>query len=323
MEAPLESINNQHVVYTPPSLKEVSAVIVVFQPNLELIKNVEAIRQQVDRIVIVDNGSSEEALIHLRRVNQVQGIETIWNANNLGVAAALNQGVQRARELGFEWVLTLDQDSRPAKDMVQKLWAVYQNQAESDRIAIVAPQVIDADLDRRAPFLRRKWGFIYERVLCENVSLKDVTTVITSGALMRISAFETIGGFREDFFIDYVDTEFCLRAQLHGYKIIAACQAKLEHRLGNRKKVKVGPFTLMPTFHPPWRWYTINRNRIPMLKLYALRFPHWLVYELVATMYVLLRMLLTEDKRGAKLRAAIRGTWHGLRGWMGAETLAI
>jgi hypothetical protein len=51
--------------------------------------------------------------------------------------------------------------------------------------------------------------------------------------------------------------------------------------------------------------------------MYALRFPHWLAYELVATIFTSLRMLSTEDQKGAKLSAIARGTWDGLRGRMG------
>ena len=61
----------------------------------------------------------------------------------------------------------------------------------------------------------------------------------------------------------------------------------------------------------------MSRNRIPMIRGYALRFPHWFTYEIVATAYILLRMLITEDQRLEKLKAFWRGTLDGLRGRMG------
>jgi len=309
-----------HDQQAPPNdfpTDRVCGVVVVFQPDADLAKRIDVIRQQVDHIIVVDNGSGGQAKENLQRASVVQGVETIRNASNLGVATALNQGARRAGELGFEWVLTLDQDSIPAPDMVRELWAVYRTQVEPDRIAIVAPQVIDAGLGRRAPFLRKKMGFIYERAQCEEMYLENVTTVITSGALVRISAYEAIGGYRDDFFIDYVDTEFCLRVRRSGFRIVVACRARLNHYLGKRRRVSIGPITLMPTFHSPERWYYMSRNRIPMLKAYALRFPHWLTYELIATIYVMLRMLLTEDQRVAKLRAIVQGTRDGLKENMG------
>ncbi|MBE3041888.1 hypothetical protein IMZ48_04760, partial [Candidatus Bathyarchaeota archaeon] len=162
----------------------------------------------------------------------------------------------------------------------------------------------------------RRW-FLYERVRCRGDRLDDVSIVITSGSLLRASAFQALGGFREDFFIDYVDTEYCLRALSRGYRIVVACNAKLEHRLGDRTREQRGPFVLYPTGHSPTRWYYISRNRIPMLRMYALRFPHWLTFEIAASAFWLLRMLIAEDLRAEKVRAVLRGTWDGLRGRMG------
>ena len=54
-----------------------------------------------------------------------------------------------------------------------------------------------------------------------------------------------------------------------------------------------------------------------MLRTFALRFPHWLTYEIVAALFMLLRLLTPEDQKLAKLSAIIRGTWDGLSGRMG------
>ncbi|MFV2045536.1 MAG: glycosyltransferase family 2 protein [Anaerolineales bacterium] len=301
---------------------KVCAVVVAHNPGNDLNDRLVAIRRQVDRILVVDNGSNPESQAVLERIARIQFIDLIRNPTNEGVATALNQGIRHAREEGFSWVLTLDQDSEPSPKMIHEQLDVYFAQMEPDRVAIVAPQVIDADIGRRAPFLRRGFGPFYRRDRCDNSTLRDVTTVITSGALVRLSVIEAIGGFREDFFIDYVDTEFCLRALRSGYRIVVACRAELYHRLGDRRKTKIGPFSLYPTFHSPERWYSISRNRIPMLRMYAFRFPHWLTYELVAALFTIFRMLLAEDQRAAKVRAIVQGTVDGIRGRMGKPPTA-
>ena len=296
---------------------QICAVVVTYRPSPRFVPLIRSLEGQVRQIVVVDNASDGGGAEVLRQVASMAAVEVIHNSRNLGVAAALNQGVRWAAELGFAWVLTLDQDSRPAENMLAELMAARKSLEEPERTAILAPQVIDEGLGRKAPFLQPRGGIFYRRTTCDAPLLENVTTVITSGSLIQISAFEVIGGFREDFFIDYVDTEFCLRAQTHGYRVAAACRAKLYHRLGERKRLAFGPFSLFPTFHPPSRWYTISRNRVPMLRAYGLRFPHWLTYELVASAFITLRMLLTEDERPAKLNAILRGSWDGLRGRLG------
>lgn len=134
----------------------------------------------------------------------------------------------------------------------------------------------------------------------------------------NLGIYEQAGPFRDDFFIDYVDTEYCLRVKRRGFHIIVACNAHLQHKLGNQKKFKVGPLEMRPTFHSPVRWYYISRNRIPMIREYGLRFPHWLLYELVINGYGLLRMMLFEDQKWTKILALLFGALDGLTGRTGA-----
>ena len=72
-----------------------------------------------------------------------------------------------------------------------------------------------------------------------------------------------------------------------------------------------------PTFHPPIRWYYISRNRVPMIRMYGLKFPHWLSFEIVSSIYIFFRMLLFEDHRLKKFKAIYYGTLDGVRGRMG------
>jgi len=100
-----------------------------------------------------------------------------------------------------------------------------------------------------------------------------------------------------------------------------ACRAHLEHRLGDRREASLAGLSMMPTFHSPARWYYMGRNRIPMIRMYAWRFPHWFTYEVVASIHGLLRMLLFEDRRREKLLAVMKGTFDGLLGRLGPGPL--
>jgi rhamnosyltransferase len=316
MEASTSSKNNL-------KNQNVCAVVITYNPDDPFPMLLRELDRQVAYIVVVDNASSGESLEYIEQVKEITNLTIIKNAENVGVAAGLNQGFMKSGELGFKWVIAFDQDSRPEPGMVRKLWKLLQEHSDTSMIGIVAPIIMDNESKRNSPFLRRKSHFIYERVECHQGQLADVTAVITTGSLVRLSTFEELGGFREDLFIDYVDTDFCLRLLLHGYQIWVACDAELHHTFGHRKKIRKGPFTFYPTFHPPERWYTISRNRIQMIKSYGFRFPHWLFYEFVATSYIFLRMLFTENDRLAKLLALIQGTRDGLRGRLGKPYWAI
>ncbi len=288
----------------------VAGVIVTRNPDDALVDAVAQARQQVAALIVVDNGS--QGLPDLD-----PEVSVVRNAENLGLGHALNQGLALAGETGAEWALTLDQDSRPEDDMVARLLAAAAQAPHPEAVAVVAPVVVDPGWKGPYPFLRKGPMGLFRRAPCGEQVLDPVTTAITSGSLVNLQAYSTIGPFREDFFIDYVDTEYCLRAQTLGFRIIAACGAKIHHRLGSRRRATWAGVPFHPTFHPPDRWYYISRNRISMLRLYALKFPHWLAYELSGSLYRLVQLALVEDRRLEKAGAIVRGTLDGLRGRMG------
>jgi rhamnosyltransferase len=222
-----------------------------------------------------------------------------------------------AVEKGYPYVLILDQDSVPQQGMVQALVETHRRHPERHRVAIVAPQAIDPGIRSRPRYIRKWKGPLFELVRTGALPLENVTLVIASGALLPSEAILALGPFREDYFIDYVDTEYCLRALAHGYRIVVAGNACLHHHLGQQKAAKLGPLVVYPTRHTASRWYYMGRNRIPTLATYGARFPHWVAFDLAHGAYGLLRMLLTEDERGPKLAAYVRGTWDGFRGRMG------
>jgi rhamnosyltransferase len=299
-----------------PHPSTVCGVIVSYNPSQEIGDEIDSLSGMIPQVIVVDNNSKPESLRWIESIKSGQ-VEIIRSPRNLGVAAALNLGLQRTLDLGYNWALTLDQDSQPAADMVARLCDAYQQAKDPDRIAILAPRIFNRGLDKPTYYLRPRFGPFYERAYCDTGILDSVSTVISSGSMINLKVFQTLGGYREDFFIDFVDTEFCLRARKCGYKITVACEARLEHALGQRREVRVIGLRLYPTFHSPQRWYTISRNRVVMIRTYALYFPHWFTYEIVASFYTLARMLLAEDDRLRKLRAAWRGFRDGLRGEMG------
>ena len=61
----------------------------------------------------------------------------------------------------------------------------------------------------------------------------DIFVIISSGSLIHIDVFKKIGLFRDDFFIDYIDFEFSVRARLNDFQISLVKDAILYHKQGN------------------------------------------------------------------------------------------
>ena len=72
-----------------------------------------------------------------------------------------------------------------------------------------------------------------------------------------------------------------------------------------------------PTFHSALRLRYMARNRWVVWRRHAWAFPHWAAFDAVYSHYNLLRVLVFEDGRAAKLAAVVRGTWDGVCGRRG------
>ena len=299
-------------------MKKTLGLVVTFNPSPQFHSHLNILLAQLDQVLVIDNASGAETRLLLEREARLHpSLQVQFNDSNLGIAAALNQGFRRAVERGYEYIIVFDQDSLPASDMTARLLAAYRAHPARERIAIFAPQVQDSVTGERITYLKKRGMFSMRRVPCQAEILDDVSLVITSGSLNNLAAYQKLGGFREDFFIDYVDTEYCLRAQAHGYRIAVACKAVLHHRLGDQQRKQIGALTLRPTFHPPLRWYYINRNRIAMLGMYAFKAPYWALYDVMVGSYAFLKMLLYEDQKLRKNLAVIMGIFDGLFRRMG------
>ena len=136
---------------------------------------------------------------------------------------------------------------------------------------------------------------------------------ITSGSLIKAEIFEAAGFYDETLFIDYVDTDFCLRVQKGGYKILSVSSAFLEHELGQRQARHFFGLQISFRIHTAWRYYYIFRNRLLLYRRYWAIAPGWLLHDLRWLILEVGRIFLLEDGRKPKIRALMHGIKDGLR----------
>jgi rhamnosyltransferase len=287
----------------------VSAVVVTFFPDAGFPERLAKIAAQVSRVIVVDNGTAGESLEHLERALRDRlDIVCVRNHENLGVAAALNQGIRRALtdEKGCSWIVTFDQDSLPIGDMVETMLTVWKSHPHPERLMVGGPRTtfVDStslpDLTGSSPW-------------CE------VTHVITSGSLIPRRAFELAGYFNEGLFIDYVDIEFCLRLKTLGYEVIGVQTAEILHHMGQLEERLVWGKKVHPTHHPPLRRYYQFRNAMLLHRQYRRSQPSWCRRNRRILMKILVLILLYERRRLQSLHQILRGIVHGLTGRSGRE----
>src|SRR5580658_5467236 len=125
--------------------RSVCAVIVTYHPTVDMIERLPMVLAQVQGLVVVDNGSDAEELAQLRETSLVFGFQLIENIENLGIAMALNQGVQWAKSENYPWVILFDQDSRITDGFIDQMFVAWQSHPARERIASMHPRYVDPD----------------------------------------------------------------------------------------------------------------------------------------------------------------------------------
>lgn len=290
------------------------AVVVTYGADEEVLANLGAVLDACGRVLVVDNGSPAAIKAAMAAL---PGVTLLAQAENIGLAAALNVGLEQASKLGCEWVVTFDQDSRPEPGMVAAMLATQRKQPLA---AVIGPRIHEESSDpaRYRWVTRHEWvPFLFRRVPCTGDDLPAVTMMVTSGSMIEVATWRRLGGFDAALFIDYIDTDFCLRAIRSGRSVAVSGPAVLRHRLGARQTRTVLGRDFRPTHHAAFRHYYMARNRVRMWRRHAWAVPHWAAFDLSFALYNYMRVLLFEDQRWAKVKAIVRGTWHGLCGRIG------
>jgi rhamnosyltransferase len=300
---------------------DVCAVVVTYHPDSEFPERLARILPQVGALVIVDNGSNETELKMLREVSAKSSITLVPNAENLGIARALNIGIQRAA-LKSSWALLLDQDTLVDGDMVQRLLAVYASFPDKDHLAVIG----SGFRDLHGGFHARDIDIPGEAAAAGNApagAWKEVESVITSGSLVPLKAHAAIGPFREEFFIDYVDSDYCFRARALGLRVIKTRNPIMSHAIGAASQHGLLWLNKWTTNHSPDRRYYGARNDTVMLREYGnYPFGSWALKSLARRLRTCKRIALYEEMKTAKIIAVMQGWWDGVRGHMGPRATA-
>lgn len=298
--------------------ERVGAVIVTYFPRPTVLRALlDAISPQVEHIVLVDNTPNTQASDYLTRFAS-QRCDVIVHGDNLGLAAAQNTGIERARARNCDHVLLLDQDSLPAPQMVDRLRAALRRlQSAGLRVAAVGPRWHDRHSGHDAPFVRVGLGRMYKLHCCDGTDQPiECDTLLASGCLMPLASFDVIGPMDDDLFIDQVDVEWGLRAQARGYRLYGVCDAVLVHGIGEAAvRVWFDKDRRVPV-HSPVRDYYLVRNAITV---FFRRPAPWRWRLLQATRLPGLVFVLTVQMppRIARLRMILKGLVDALRGRLG------
>lgn len=288
---------------------DLCSVIIIYQADInKFAKILERHQKNFDNIILVNN--SPEISLDIFKSKQVYIIN---NQSNIGLAAALNVGIIEAKKQGAEMVALFDQDTdlppNFSKDMLH-----YINQYQGDKpVALFSPIFHNHVINRSSKHINFKYFHLVRRTVHSDDNYANPYFVITSGSIIPIDVLDKVGPMRDDFFIDLVDTEWCLRARHKGYEIVAINKVMIDHYLGDYAVNIIGH---KYPIHSPLRIYYYFRNAIFLYNMSAYDIK-WRFSEAFRDFLRFLFYMLFVKDRKTYFKYIIKGYYHGLIKRMG------
>jgi rhamnosyltransferase len=271
----------------------IAGVVILYYPSESVMQNIQTYLSEVELLYVFDNspGVNKKLMDNLCRLEKVT---YLTEGKNVGIGAALNIAVRKALQQGYNYLLTMDQDSSAYQDMISTMFVHLK---ENERIGLITPFHQHVNAPKHPP----------------QTEVETVVAAMTSGNILRLSAFDKVGGFIEKLFIDYVDIEYCLRLQMAGFSIVRVNKAILLHTVGHTVSRRFFGRTVYPVNHLPVRHYYQTRNRFYLHRLYGKKFPEYFRPDRKMFWNGILKILLYENQRFKKLMMISKGFMAYLR----------
>jgi rhamnosyltransferase len=284
-------------------------IFVLYQPTEEFLKNLAKARAFCPNMVAVDN--SPEANLRLHQCLREQGIQVMYNRNQGGLAGAYNRGAEVLLERKCEVIFLLDQDSD-----IEALF--FENMMQACRKLgtdefLVGPKIYEINLKKCMPVFQ-PGKYLPKRLHIDdqNEGMYPSLCIISSGSAISAAAYRKLGVFREDYFIEYIDIEYSLRAVSQNVPVYMNAAVTMRQTTGKIER-HGDKYT---TNHVAWRRYYGARNAVHCLYLHRASWGlHW-VSGLLAFLQVL-RVLQYEPQKLKKVTAITCGYLDGFFGLLG------
>ena len=283
-----------------------------YRPNVETLRKVIAsLSSGVEKVFIFDNSEHSFNTDGLFHGSSMQ-MQFIYNAENIGIAAAQNRLLDESLVEGFDLAILSDQDTIYPEGYALNLQGYC---FAKENVAAVCPGWLDINLQSDANYPGQYIFDSSNRLKLDRSEPEflEISHAISSGMIINLHNLRRVGLMRDDLFIDWVDNEWCWRARASGCVVLAIPAVKVSHTLGD-STIKI--FGKNFVKRSKERNYYIIRNAL-YLALYS-RTP------LAAKTYLLKKVihhsvfsLIASQDKLAELYCLIKAWLHGLGAKLG------
>lgn len=268
---------------------KILCTIILFQPNWDNVKSLlEDMSKSIDYFFLWDNtpgGCGKDVFL-----GYVISRRGEYGGGNLGLSHAYNEAWKYASENGYDYLMTMDQDSH---------WVgldAYISQISSHESITKFNSVYFASTSagNDIPFT-----YIY-------------SGGINSGAVIPIRFLNEIGGYNTDFFVDAIDDWLMLEASKHHLLCLLVGNSHIVQKYGEGGYGRFLGRSFKVTNYSPMRLYGIMRNYLILWHDYPLskETKKKILIDFFLTWFA--KIVLGESNKWKKLSAMFAGIFDGM-----------
>jgi GT2 family glycosyltransferase len=226
-----------------------------YKDTIECVQSIQNMNYENFKILIVDNGSTNDSIIQLKRaVNECFIIESKMN---LGFAGGNNLGIKYALENGADYILLLNNDTIVDLNFLNNMIQPFKSNID---IGIVGCKIM------YYPEKNIIWyagGYIdWFRFVGMHFGLKEfdkgqyndekeIDFMTGCCMLIKKEVFKKVGLLSNEYFMYFEDVDFCVKVRERGYKIWYNPNAVIYHKVGFSAGGEESSFAI--------KWCTRNR----------------------------------------------------------------
>lgn len=249
-----------------------------YKDTVECVKSILECKYSNYKIIIVDNASKDAILLKADKwLND--NAEIVYAKENNGFSEGNNIGIEYAQKYSPDYILLLNNDTVVIPGFIEKLLAPF----DKDTTVAITTGIINYYYDKKSCWYNfgsysKLTG--YTRMLGNYKGSEPKEVGFSTGCLMMISNsfIEKYGALSEDYFLYSEDTEYCLRVNKNGYKIVSVPEVLIYHKVN----ASTGTGSKM-------QQYYLVRNYLQVIKKYGSVFPLAYVFRFLLSVYEIMR----------------------------------
>ena len=273
-----------------------AATVVLYHPTDLILDNIKSYINAVEKLYIIDNSTKPNQNL-IERIRALDPkIIYINNHGTQGIGHALNRAAREAIRENYQWLLTMDQDSRFHN--INDFFTCCESYGNLSQVGVFAPNT-----DKTSG--TKTCDYIHARV------------VITSGNFVNLKHYKHVNGYESKLFVDEIDHDFCLKLREKNIPVIQFPSVYMHHSIGDDTKLTslILRKQKYRNIHSYQRIYYQTRNRLFMAKRHRKNYPE--AFNFRSVLYKVLykkgiRIIQWEPDKLRKLKAIYHGVYDYL-----------